>query len=171
MLHAERTYNEQAYQIFDHDDWRRLRNWRWVCSHIPTEERYNEEWVTYAHYREVVPLSKELRTYYLGRVVNEMLSARDLKNLIRKEAIDKIIDTLPQEEKNFWFAYAEKTDCTLDQFKAALANGRGWAEEQMNTENQPSFAEWYSRIENSPSFAKLDLKTQLAEAWFAAQEG
>jgi hypothetical protein len=170
MLHSEKLYGQQAYQIFDHDDWRRLRNWRWVCSNIPVEQRYNEDWVTYAHYRLVVPLDQEKRTYYLGRVVNEMLTARDLAAVIRGDALVAIIETLPKEDKDFWYSYAEQTNCSVDEFRVAVEKGRGWAAENVNLEDNKTFETWYRTILTNDGFIQADFEGKLRLAWKAGQK-
>lgn len=166
MVFCEQAFGEEAYQIFDEADWRRLRNWRWVCSNMPPEMRVLNDAVSYAHYREIITTPREEWPVWMQRCAAERQSVRALATDIRKQNIKRRIVGRSESEKNLVWAYAKAVDYKMLPIDAALERGLGWIEEELSRiESFRSFDSWW--LVNAERLGSLSPREIAAAVWEA----
>jgi hypothetical protein len=168
MLFVEEKYGEAAFQLFGAEDWERGRNWRWICRSFPLDQRRTERHVVYDHYRMMVTLKPEQKTYLLSRVARERLTTRNAELLVRDTVIEEKVEDV--EDRNFWKMWAAKVHAGATTLREAIDEGKEVAEKRLDAKTVKSFDEWIVEYEADTRTAKKSIRTQLRDAWYAARK-
>ena len=170
MNFIEETYGEAGYQCFDEKDWERSRNWRWVASKIPIEDRREEQCVTFDHYRFVTPLSPADREYYLSLVARTAISTRELQKQIDYDMGTRVIEQTDADERVFWKEYWDEQKCHYTKLIEAQERGVEAVKEELELARKVGFEEWIENYERDPDNEDKMPHMKFLECWIAAQQ-
>ena len=171
LLFIEDRFGEEGSSMFDSDDYERLKNVLWICRNLPPEQRREEPFVHWSHYREVVPLkSNEERMDWLSRVVTERLSCRELHNMIDQQKRTEILEEAGMDEdtQRFWNMFCDELKIHYTVLPEWIEKGRGAAEEELDAKRKLSFWEWWNRMKGKVELLEMEPAAQVV--WAAAQE-